>query len=492
MGKRLPTTIFTYEDRQQYRHKVRRCLGVFERMLAEERFETGRKTVGIELELNLADDEQHLANVNDEVLARIASADFQTELGQFNLEVNTAPQKLVGTVLSELEDELTTSLAYADRKAHEVGAHIVMIGIMPTFAERDVILCAFSNNPRYAALNEQIITARGENLAVAIDGVEHLAVEASSIIFEAAGTSIQFHLQVSPAGFPVAWNAAQALAGVQLALGANSPFFLGRELWRETRAILFEQATDTRSEELVAQGVRPRVFFGERWITTPLELFQENVRFFSGLLPHCTEEDPVEVLELGEVPHLPELRLHNGTIWRWNRPVYDVQRGKPHLRIENRVLPAGPTIADMLANAAFYYGTMRSLVEQERPVWRRMTFSAARENFYTGARHGIEARQFWPGMGTVPATDLVLNRLLPLAYDGLDLWKIEPAERDRFLGIIEQRCLRRRNGASWQAATFHHLHDDRGLDRRAALHEMTQRYVDYMRTGEPVHAWPVP
>lgn len=490
MGKRLPTTVFTRVDRQRYRHKVRRCLGVFERMLAEGRFETGRKTMGIELELNLADTDENLANVNDAVLTRIASTDFQTELGQFNLEVNIAPHKLVGMVFSELEEELRTSLAYANRKASEVGAHIVMIGIMPTFDERDVALCAFSTNPRYAALNQQIIDARGEDLAVAIDGVEHLAVQTNSIIFEAAGTSIQFHLQVSPEEFPLAWNAAQAIMGVQLALGANSPFFLGRELWRETRAILFEQATDTRSEELVAQGVRPRVFFGEGWITSALQLFQENVRFFAGLLPHCADEDPVEMLDRGEIPHLTELRLHNGTIWRWNRPVYDVQRGKPHLRLENRILPAGPTVLDMLANAAFFYGVVRALVDQERPVWRRMTFSAARENFYAGARHGIAARQFWPGMGTVAASDLVLRRLLPLAYDGLDLWKIESAERDRLLGIIEQRCLRRRNGASWQAETFHRLHDVRGLERVQALREMTRLYVEHMRSGEPVHMWP--
>ena len=492
MGKRLPTSSFTPEDRQRYRAKVRRCLSVLERMLAEGRFDADRRTMGIELELNLADADENLANVNDEVLSRIASSDFQTELGQFNLEVNIAPHKLTGMVFSELEEELRTSLAYANRQSNEIGAHIAMIGIMPTFSERDVALCAFSDNPRYRALNEQIIQARGENLAVAIDGVEHLAVETSSIIFEAAGTSVQFHLQVSPESFPLVWNAAQALAGIQLALGANSPFFLGRELWRETRGILFEQATDTRSEELVAQGVRPRVFFGEGWISSAVELFHENVRFFNGLLPLCTDEDPVDELKRGAIPHLTELRLHNGTIWRWNRPVYDVQRGRPQLRLENRVLPAGPTVADMLANAAFFYGTLRALIEQERPVWRRMTFSAARENFYAGARHGIEARQFWPGMGTVSATDLVLRRMLPLAYDGLDLWKIEPADRDRFLGIIEQRCVERRNGASWQAAAFHYFSDMRGLDRTWALTEMTRRYVDHMRTGEPVHTWPVP
>jgi hypothetical protein len=289
----------------------------------------------------------------------------------------------------------------------------------------------------------------------------------------------------------VHWNAAQAIAGIQIALAANSPFFFGRELWRETRITLFEQATDTRSEELRAQGVRPRVWFGERWITSIFDLFEENVRYFSALLPVCEDEDPVAALERGDVPRLQELRLHNGTIYRWNRPIYDVVRGRPHVRVENRVLPAGPTVADVLANAAFYYGLVRVLVEEDRPVWSQMSFSAAEENFHAGAREGIDARVYWPRVGEVPVTELVLRRLLPMAYDGLDRWGIAPADRDRLLGIVEQRCLTGRNGASWQAETFHHLYDDRKLERADALREMTVRYRDLMHSNEPVHDWPV-
>ena len=204
-----------------------------------------------------------------------------------------------------------------------------------------------------------------------------------------------------------------------MAIGANSPFFFGRELWRETRIALFEQTTDTRPEELKAQGVRPRVWFGERWITSIFDLFEENVRYFPALLPVVEEEDPMAVLESGGAPRLQELRLHNGTIYRWNRPIYDISRGRPHLRVENRVLPAGPTIVDTLANAAFYYGLVRVLVEDDRPVWTAMSFQAAEENFYAGARDGIDARLYWPGVGEAPATELVLRRLLPMARDGL-------------------------------------------------------------------------
>jgi hypothetical protein len=301
---------------------------------------------------------------------------------------------------------------------------------------------------------------------------------------------VQLHLQVDPAAFGVHWNAAQAIAGIQLALAANSPFFFGKELWRETRIPLFEQATDTRSEELRAQGVRPRVWFGEGWITSIFDLFEENVRYFPALLPVCEAEDPVDMLERGDVPRLAELRLHNGTVYRWNRPVYDVVRGLPHLRVENRVLPAGPTVADILANAAFYYGLVKVLAEADRPIWTQMSFAAAEDNFHAGARDGIDANVFWPGVGEVPVTELVLRRLLPMAHEGLDRWGVAAADRDGMLGIIEQRCLTHRNGAAWQADEFHRRYEGEKLDRAEALRAMTLQYRELMHSNEPVHAWP--
>ena len=210
-------------------------------------------------------------------------------------------------------------------------------------------------------------------------------------------------MQTSPDSFAEYWNASQAICAVQLALGANSPYLLGQELWRETRIPLFEQSTDTRAEELKAQGVRPRVWFGERWINSVFDLFEENVRYFPALLPITEEEDPLAVLEDGGVPMLSELRLHNGTIYRWNRPVYDIAGGVPHLRVENRVLAAGPTVADTVANAAFYFGLVRALAESERPLWSQMSFSAAEENFHVAAQHGIDAQVYWPGVGQVSA-----------------------------------------------------------------------------------------
>src|SRR3954463_9134668 len=410
MGDDVADTTFSRETRQRYRDKVKLCLDVFDRMLAESRFDPDRRSIGLEIELNLTEETGDPALANEHVLELIADEDFQTELAQFNIEINIEPRKLEGGVFSELEETVRRDLNHADAQARQAHAHMMIIGILPTLTESLLNGDSLSSNPRYALLNEQIFAARGEDLHIVIDGVERLSVYADTVAPEAACTSVQLHQMVDPARFGAHWNAAQAVAGVQLAVGANSPFFLCRELWRESRIPVFEQATDTRPEELKAQGVRPRVWFGERWITSIFDLFEENVRYFPSLLPVVEDEDPMEVLESGGAPRLPELRLHNGTIYRWNRPIYDVVRGRPHLRVENRVLPAGPTIVDTLANAAFYYGLVRVLVEDDRPVWTQMSFSAAEENFYNGAKHGIDARLYWPPLRAGPPPPLRAGR----------------------------------------------------------------------------------
>jgi gamma-glutamyl:cysteine ligase YbdK (ATP-grasp superfamily) len=486
MGKDVAATQFSREDRTRYRQKVRSCLDVFERMLAQSQFDFERPLTGVEIELNLVDETGDPALRNAEVLDAVSHADFQTELGQFNVEINVQPRLLSGESATELEQSIRDTLNHAEGKANTTGSHMVMVGILPTLTERELHGDSLSANPRYALLNEQIFAARGEDLEIAIDGVQRLATTADTIAPEAACTSVQFHLQVSPTAFPRYWNAAQAIAGVQVALGANAPFFLGKELWRETRIPLFEQATDTRSEELKAQGVRPRVWFGERWITSVFDLFEENVRFFPALLPITDEEDPLEALEDGRTPQLAELRLHNGTIYRWNRPVYDIADGVPHLRVENRLLAAGPTVADTMANAAFYFGLVRSLAESERPLWSQMSFSAAEENFHVAAQQGIEAQIYWPGVGQVRATELVLRRLLPMARRGLETWGAASDEIDRLLGIIEQRCLLGVNGAEWFVDRVHRAG---AQDRYDALRATLQEYRQRMHTNEPVHTW---
>ncbi len=486
MGEDVRPQEFTRDDRTRFREKVRRNLDVFERMLRDAHFDTDDPSTGLEVELNLVDEREDPALKNAEVLAAIADPDFQTELGQFNIEVNVPPARLREGGLGTFERTLRRSLNDAEAKASAVGAHQVMIGILPTLAEGHLRVESLSANPRYRLLSEQILAARGEDIAIAITGRERLTATADSIVPEAACTSTQFHVQTSPDQFGAYWNAAQAIAGIQLAVAANSPYLLGRRLWRETRVPLFEQATDTRSDELKAQGVRPRVWFGERWITSVFDLFEENVRYFPALLPILDDEDPVAVLDGGGIPSLRELRLHNGTVWRWNRPVYDIAAGIPHLRVENRVLAAGPTVADTVANAAFWFGLVRRLAESERPLWSQMSFQAAEENFHQGARHGTAAEVYWPGVGQIRATELVLRRLLPLAHEGLERWGVPAAERERLLGIIEDRCVTSTAGAEW----FIERMRRRGADERFdALRATLREYRAHMHTNEPVHTW---
>jgi len=482
---------FTREDRARYRRKVRRCLDVFALMLNDFSFDADRPTTGLEIELNLIDPNCDPAMRNAEVLADIADPTFQTELGQFNLELNVPPRLIADAGFGAYEQQVRGALQHADERAQKSDARVVLIGILPTLTQSHTVLDNLSTNPRYRLLNEQILGARGEDMELDIRGVERLLAWNDSIAPEAACTSVQFHLQVAPEQFAAYWNAAQAIAAPQVALGANSPFLFGRRLWDETRIALFEQATDTRPDELKAQGVRPRVWFGERWITSIFDLFEENVRYFPPLLPIVEEEEPMAVLQAGGTPRLAELRLHNGTIYRWNRPVYDVMNGRPHLRVENRVLPAGPTVVDILANAAFYFGLVRAMAEADRPLWTQMTFSVAEENFHTAARDGIGGRIWWPRLGEVPITKLICDVLLPKAYEGLDRFGVAPTHRDYLLGIIEARCRLRRNGAVWQADMVRHLEERSGLDRQAALREMLRRYSGHLHGNDPVHTWPV-
>jgi hypothetical protein len=488
VGEEVKRTTYDRAQRREYRDKVRLCLDVLETMLAQSRFDSDRRLTGMEIECNLVDAEYQPAMSNRYVLDAIADPAYQKELGAYNIEFNVPPRPLPGHTALDLEAEVRASLNDAETKANSGGAHIVMIGILPTLMPEHLTENWMSESTRYAALNAAVFSARGEDIPINIAGPEPLSWRAASIAPESACTSMQLHLQLAPADFGANWNAAQVLAGPQLALGANSPYFFGHQLWSETRIELFEQSTDTRPEELKTQGVRPRVWFGERWISSVLDLFKENIRYFPSLLPEVSDEDPAAELAAGRTPHLAELRLHNGTVYRWNRPVYDVVDGRPHLRLENRVLPAGPTVIDMLANSAFYYGMLRTLSEEELPLWTRMSFAAAQANFLEAARTGMDARLHWPGLGEVTPQELVLRTLLPMAHEGLRRWGVATEVRDRFLGVIEGRAKTGRNGASWQVCTVRTL-EDRGMTRRAALAEMLRRYCQHMHANEPVHTW---
>jgi hypothetical protein len=497
MGQDVDRTTFSRRDRQRYRAKVQRCVDALAVMLREHPFARDEPMTGLEVELNLVGADLAPAPIGDRVLASLGE-EFQSELGRWNMELNLPPRPLPGDAWRHLEHQLADTLDVARAKARECGAELAVIGILPTLDADDLVVEALSPAARYAVLNEQILSSRGEPIRVDIAGEdvtggdpERLTVDFDSIAPEAACTSMQLHLQVHPDSFADYWNAAQCLAGVQLAVGSNSPFLLGSRLWSETRIPLFEQSCDTRGQELRNQGVRPRVWFGERWITSVLDLFGENKRYFPALMPITEDVDPLAELHAGRVPELAELTLHNGTIWRWNRPVYDVAGGVPHVRVENRVLPAGPTAVDMVANALLFYGLLRCLVEDERPLWSVMSFEAAQENFRTAARHGLDGAQYWPGTGWIRPDELVLRKLLPVACEGLGRWGVSATVIDRYLPVIEERCLRLRTGAAWQRDAVAAL-EARGRSRPAALRGMLARYLELSEANEPVHTWPLP
>ncbi|NLU82508.1 glutamate-cysteine ligase family protein [Rhodococcus sp. HNM0569] len=502
MGREVDARTYTREDRRIFRKKVQECVAALERMLRENAFgddvHRPEPLLGMEIEFNLVRRDMTPAMSNSEVLAAIDDESvFQTELGQFNVEMNVRPRPFSGEETFELERTLRASLHVADARIGDHDAELVMIGMLPTLGLDHLGRDRITDNPRYELLNEQIFAARGEDIELDVDGVampgrptDHLRADTNSVVPEAACTSLQLHLRVAPDEFAPHWNAAQCLAGVQVALGANSPFLAGKALWHETRIPVFEQATDTRPQELVNQGVRPRVWFGERWINSVFDLFEENSRYFPALLPEVEDQDPIAELDAGRVPSLGELQMHNGTIYRWNRPVYDVIDGTPHLRIENRVLPAGPTVIDTMANAAFYYGTQRAFVESGRPLWSHMSFDAAEENLHQGAKYGIDARVYWPDIGWVAVSELVLRKLLPLADQGLASLGVDAKARDRYLSVVEGRCLARQNGASWQRDRVA-VREDAGESRPDALAGMLRDYIAHMHEGDPVHTWPV-
>ncbi|WP_027501878.1 glutamate--cysteine ligase [Rhodococcus sp. UNC363MFTsu5.1] len=496
MGHEVTRLKFSHRDRQDFREKVQTCLDALATVLEKAVAEIPNPKMGMEIELNLVDENCDPAMVNAAVLADLAGPNYQSELAQFNIEINVEPRHLAGANLAELDDDLRASLDLADARARESGGRLAMIGILPTLREEHFEQKWMSADTRYTVLEEQILAARGEDIELSIAGVplpgrssaERLTTVAQTILPEAACTSVQLHLQVGPGDFAAYWNAAQILAAAQVVLAANSPFFAGRALWNETRLPLFEQATDTRPRELRNQGVRPRVWFGERWITSIFDLFEENSRYFPALLPDCTPEDPIAVVAGGGTPALAELTMHNGTIYRWNRPVYDPTDARAPLRLENRVLPAGPTIVDTLADAAFYYGTVCSLARSDRPVWTQMPFTAAEENLRVGAMNGFDSVLQWPGIGAVSPQDLVQRTLLPMAEVGLEALGVDAALRDKYLGVIEGRARAARSGSVWQRECVA-ARERAGQSRDDALRAMLCEYLERMHSGEPVHTW---
>jgi len=459
-----------------------------ELMLHEDMFETGVRRIGAEQELFMVDERGEPAPIIDQVLERNTDERIVTELTRFNIEFNMDPLLYGGECFQEMERATDELVEKVRALTHEVGGDIAMTGILPTAHLSDFALDYMTPRPRYYALNDALSRLRGGPGQYQIRGIDELFLKHDTIMLEGCNTSFQTHFQVSPEEFPRYYNIAQVVAAPCLAAATNSPILFGKRLWRETRIALFQQAVDTRSSNLYLREMRPRVHFGTDWVDeSVLEIFKEDISRFRVLLTTELDEEPLEVLEQGGVPNLMALQLHNGTVYRWNRACYGITDGKPHLRIENRVLPSGPTVIDEIANAVFWYGLVAGLAEEYEDVSRDMDFDEARHNFIAAARNGLASQFVWLDGSKRPAHELILDSLLPRAESGLRASDISDADIDRYLGIIQKRVETQQTGAQWQLDSLARM---KGVGSRAErLGALTRGMVRRQKEGAPVHEW---
>jgi hypothetical protein len=475
MGQEIEATQFSEEDFARFASRLQAETRLLEEWFREGVFSARDRMGGYELEAWLVDDASCPAPVNDVFLGKLDNAMVVPELARFNVELNDHPQHLWGSAFSRFEASLGATWRRCAQVAEDIDAHLMMIGILPTVREEELSPENMSDLKRYRALNDQVLRLReGQPLELDISGVEHLKTDNHSVMLEAATTSFQLHLKVHPARATRAFNASIIASAPMVAVSANSPYLFGYDLWSETRIPLFEQSVSVGGLAGASHGPLRRVTFGSGYVRESLlELFIENEQHYPALLPVYYQEG------LEQMAHV---RLHNGTIWRWNRPLigfdYD---GLPHLRIEHRVVPAGPTVTDMIANAAFYFGLVQALMTQEIPPEQCLPFAVARDNFYTAAHHGLDVHVTWLDEHRSTVRTLVLEELLPLASAGLMQLEIDVDDINRYLQIIEMRVVSGQTGSAWQRGwTARHGRDFAGL---------TAAYRGQQETGRPVHEW---
>ena len=490
MGEQNLTPEMDEASLRRFTYRLIEDVRALEYLLEENKFESGVRRIGVEQEMFLVDDRWRPAPVAEQVLERVVDDDrVVAELMKFNLELNLDPVVFRGDCLRRMERSVEEAVASVRKVVEEVGAHVVLAGILPTITLSDLDLVHMMPAPRYYALNEAIARLRGGPAELQIRGTDELYIKHDSITLEGCNTSFQTHLQVHPDEFAAMYNIAQAATGPVLAAAVNSPTFFGKRLWQETRIALFQQAVDTRSSNLYIREMSPRVHFGTKWIDrSVLEIFQEDISRFRILLSKSEIEDPMKALEAGRAPKLQALQLYNGTVYRWNRACYGVTDGKPTLRIENRILPSGPTVIDEMANAAFWFGLTMGLSNACPDIRRVMDFDDAMGNFVAAARLGLAAQFVWLDGRRVSACELICDELLPLAREGLREAGIVAEDIARYLDVIEERVTSRRTGAHWQ---LHSLLTMRPKATRAErLSAVVAATVNRQKEGAPVHTWP--
>lgn len=470
MGQEIGRTQFAPRDFVGFGERLEAETQLFARQWAGGAFAGDAYRCGCELEAWLLDHNCFPLPRNAQYLARLGNPLVVPELSTFNVELNATPVALSGAGLSAMEGELAATWAQCAQVAHGMDAQLAMIGTLPTIRQKDLTLAHISPLNRYRALNDQVVRARGGRpIHVDILGREHLEMRHRDVMLEAATTSFQVHLQCPADEVVRAYNASVVLSAPLVGLAANAPFAFGHDLWAETRIPLFEQAVDLGPDTL------PRVTFGEDYLhASPAEVFEQNLARYPVLLPILSDE-PAE--------HFRHLRLHNGTIWRWNRLLIGIDSGTPHVRIEQRVMPAGPSILDMMANAAVYLGAAQVLASLQRAPEHDLSFADARNNFYLAALDGLDARIVWLDGRRVELAQLLREEVLPMANEGLRRLGIDAADRERYLDVARDRVRTRQNGATWQRA-WCARHGRDWLRLSAA-------YLEHQRSGAPVHQWPV-
>ncbi|PIE39350.1 MAG: glutamate--cysteine ligase [Gammaproteobacteria bacterium] len=483
---------FSLRDYQLFIQRLDASLEVLEELFSRPGFGEGPLSYGAELELYLVDDEGCVAPVNEEVLEAADDPLLTLELNRYNLEYNLKPYQMAERAFYRSQCDIEQALQRLDEVAHNFGASVVPIGILPTLRACDFANDCITDKRRYHALVAQLCKRRGEQFQIDIDGEEPLSFCMDSILLEGASTSFQAHYRVPPSQFVDTYNAIQLATPLALALGANSPCLLGHSLWAETRIPLFKQSIDMRVTDRYQWSEPARVHFGSGWMRSAVDAFRELVRLYEPILPVCSKHCPAQQLANGEMPELDEFRLHQSTVWLWNRPIYDPAAGGM-LRIEMRALPAGPTAVDMLANSAFLIGLAEGLKENINALLPALPFRMAEYNFHRAAQHGLNARIVWPQARQLRCREqpvcAVIERALPLAAEGLAGIGVGREDIDLYLGVIENRLRAKQTGASWQLAMLQKLY--RSHSREVAQKKMLEIYMQNSKSHRPVAEWAV-
>ncbi|NNF12410.1 MAG: CBS domain-containing protein [Gemmatimonadetes bacterium] len=457
-------------------------------MLRDRAFETGVRRIGAEQEMFLVNEAWRPLSAALDVLEEVQGP-YTTELALYNLEANVEPRVLEGRCFRDMEARLDELVAHARDAAKRMGAEIALTGILPTLSKSDVTLENITPRTRYHALNEAFAKARGgEPYKLRIQGSDELYTEHQSVMLESCNTSFQVHLQVEPDEFAAIYNIAQLVTAPVMAAAVNSPILFGKLLWDETRIALFQQSIDTRRGSVHVRDLSPRVRFGEEWVSKGLmDLLQEDVTRFRVLLTRDVTEDPIALLDSGKMPTLQALTLHNGTVYRWNRPCWGVKDGVAHIRIECRVLPSGPTIVDEVANAAFLIGFVLGGLEEYGDIRHRIDFADAKSNFLAAARNGLKAGFRWLDGRSRSAPHLILEEALPIARSGLAGAGVDPDDIERYLGIIRDRVQTEGTGARWIVRSLRGMQGQGTRSERLAA--ITAGTVSRQKEGAPCHTW---